>query len=57
MPVDLNKVLLKISGEILSGDQANTFDINVLLKIAKDQLNEKTKYKCIHVIVIPTLYS
>ena len=33
MPVDLNKVLLKISGEILSGDQANTFDNNVLLKI------------------------
>jgi len=36
MPVDLNKVLLKISGEILSGDEDNTFDNNVLLKIARD---------------------
>lgn len=34
MPFDLNKVLLKISGEILSGDKANAFDTNVLLKIA-----------------------
>jgi uridylate kinase len=36
MPLDLNKVLLKISGEILSGDKANAFDINVLLKIAHE---------------------
>ncbi len=36
MPFDLNKVLLKISGEILSGDKANAFDTNVLLKIAHE---------------------
>jgi len=36
MPVDLNKVLLKISGEILSGDEISPFDANVLLKIAND---------------------
>lgn len=36
MPVDLNKVLLKISGEILSGDEISSFDANVLLKIAND---------------------
>jgi len=36
MPVDLNKVLLKISGEILSGDEISSFDTNVLLKIAND---------------------
>ena len=34
MPFDLNKVLLKISGEILSGDKANAFDANVLSKVA-----------------------
>ena len=36
MPFDLNKVLLKISGEILSGGKANAFDTNVLLKIAHE---------------------
>lgn len=36
MPFDLNKVLLKISGEILSGDKANAFDTNVLLKISHE---------------------
>jgi uridylate kinase len=36
MPVDLNKVLLKISGEILSGDEISSFDANVLLRIAND---------------------